>query len=73
MTTETRCTEGGTPRSKLLRGHPVHDPDATLKECARVTQLMRAVRWYDAGEVAWREAKRHDSLALKRQVWMTHN
>jgi len=73
MTTETRCTEGDTPRSKLLRGHPVHDPDASLKECGRVTRLMRAVCWYDAGEAAWREARRHASATLGRAIWLAQN
>ena len=66
-------TEGLTPASKLLAGHPVHDPTASLVECARVTRLMRAVLWFDAGEAAWREAWRHQSTMLNRTVWMNQN
>ena len=73
MTTNAVCANGITPRSKLMHGDPVHDPDAALIECARVTYVMRAVLWYDAGEAAWREATRHQSRTLRRPIWMAQN
>jgi hypothetical protein len=34
---------------------------------------MRAVCWYDAGEAAWREARRHASATLGRAIWLAQN
>lgn len=73
MATDTHISDGLSPASKLLAGHPVHDPSASLVECGRVTRLMRAVLWFDAGEAAWREGELHASHHLRQGIWLAYN